>query len=224
MQGQHSPQCIFRWGLKHHKFSIKLYTVICIIWLAFWALVVTAAAAISGSEASALAAYVIIYAIFAAPFLIPLYLLRRRESGKTPEQLLNDPYLIAAVEKLHSIERYCRGDVSVAWGPVVTMAHDALMSVMHKMLIDAKGAEGVKILEQWRAERKLNLSTFIRTLKEWGLLVDDEVKELEILRDLRNRVVHEDYHPSREQALWAYNLVKRFVKSHYPSFGAKITG
>ncbi|MEM1829773.1 MAG: hypothetical protein QXV79_03955, partial [Thermofilaceae archaeon] len=199
------PSALFRWGLKHAKLSIRIYTIFCIIWLAFWTLVFLSAATTLDSPAVVVSA-VILFGLITAPFIIPLYILKRREATKAlkvHQPPLVDPYLLAAQEKLRSIERYCKGDVSVAWGPVVTMAHDALISIMHRLVIDAKGPEGIKIIEQWRAERKLHLSTFIKTLKEWGILTDDEVRDLEILRDLRNRVVHEDFHPSREQALWA---------------------
>ncbi|MEM0308769.1 MAG: hypothetical protein QXO64_07500 [Thermofilaceae archaeon] len=214
-----NPLALLRWGLKHAKLSVRIYTIVCIIWIAFWALVSLAAAVALDGLAGAVSA-LIIFGLFTAPLTIPLYILKRREAAKIGEiqqPLPADPYLIAAQEKLRSIERYCKGDVSVAWGPVVTMAHDALISIMHRLVIDAKGPEGIKIIEQWRTERKLHLSTFIKALREWGVLTDDEVRDLEILRDLRNRIVHEDYHPSREQALWAYNTVRSFVKRHYPN-------
>jgi len=43
---------------------------------------------------------------------------------------------------------------------------------------------------------------------------------VEMLRDLRNRVVHEGFNPSREQALWALDLVKAIIQKRYPDFKA----
>ena len=72
------------------------------------------------------------------------------------------------------------------------------------------------MIEQLRREKKLYLSTLSRILKDSDVISEREMMDLEILRDLRNRIVHEDYHPSREQAQWALNLAKTFLKKHYP--------
>ncbi|MEZ0346101.1 MAG: DUF4145 domain-containing protein [Infirmifilum sp.] len=100
--------------------------------------------------------------------------------------------------------------------PIISMVHDALLAALQKLLIDVKGAEGVSIIEQLRRDRKLHLSTLARMLRDAGAIDEEDLKNIEILRDLRNRVVHEDYHPSREQAKWALKFVETFIRKRYP--------
>ncbi|MGC9202922.1 MAG: hypothetical protein ACP5HX_09685, partial [Thermoproteota archaeon] len=88
------------------------------------------------------------------------------------------------------------------------------MLTLQRLVIDKKG---VKPIEELRRERKLYFDSLISILKNEEKILDPEdLKELEILRDLRNRVVHENYRPTRDNAIWAYNLVKRFVSKYYP--------
>jgi uncharacterized protein YutE (UPF0331/DUF86 family) len=68
------------------------------------------------------------------------------------------------------------------------------------------------MIEQMRREKKLYLEVLARQLAEMGAISGEELKSIEILRHLRNRVVHEDYHPTKEQALWAYEFVKSFIE------------
>ncbi|MEM2293835.1 MAG: hypothetical protein QXX41_11220, partial [Nitrososphaerota archaeon] len=60
------------------------------------------------------------------------------------------------------------------------------------------------------------LHTLSKMLKDNNVIDEEDTKNLEILRDLRNRIVHEDYHPSKEQALWVVNFTKTFITKHYP--------
>jgi DNA-binding Lrp family transcriptional regulator len=199
---------VISWGLKHRKILVRVYTYTILAWLAFIVLVSLTASTLEPT--SRLSTMLLVVLLFWMPTLIPLYLLKRRERGKPPS--MPDPYLASALEKLKAIERYLKGEVSVTWSPVVTLAHDALLTYMQRMLVELKGPDGVKTVEQMRREKKLFLEALARQLAEMDAICEEELKSIEILRDLRNRVVHEDYHPTRAQALWAYNFVKNFIE------------
>ena len=79
------------------------------------------------------------------------------------------------------------------------------------------GVNGVKVIEEYRARKQLHISALAKILKEKGVLTDEELKDIEIFKDLRNRVVHEDYHPTKEQARWTAELVQKIIRKHYPS-------
>ena len=144
---------------------------------------------------------------------IPLLYLKRRERKV---KVLLDPYLASVRQKLADINRYFKGETSVSWSPVITLSYEALLSIMEKMLIDVMGVSGVKVIEEYRAKKQLHISALAKILKEKGKLTDEELKDIEVFRDLRNRVVHEDYHPTKEQARWTAELVQKIVKKHYP--------
>jgi len=202
------------WGIRHKHLAIKIYTILCIIWLII--LVIATISHVSlrptlenvgGGVATAI--------ILGLPPIAVIAYLKRRE-GKRLKEVGIDPYLLSAREKVIAMERYFRGETSVSWSPIITLAQDALLSALQRMVIDLKGGEGVSMIEQLRREKKLYLSTLSRILKDSDVISEREMMDLEILRDLRNRIVHEDYHPSREQAQWALNLTKTFLKKHYP--------
>jgi len=202
------------WGIRHKRLAIKIYTILCIIWLII--LVMAAISHVSlrptlegigGGIATAI--------ILGLPPIAVIAYLKRRE-GKRLKEVGIDPYLLSAREKVIAMERYFRGETSVSWSPIITLAHDALLSALQRMVIDLKGSDGVSMIEQLRREKKLYLSTLSRILKDSDVISEREMMDLEILRDLRNRIVHEDYHPSKEQAQWALNLAKTFLKKHYP--------
>jgi len=90
---------------------------------------------------------------------------------------------------------------------------DAVMLALQRLVIDSKG--GVALIEDLRREKKLYFDTLANVLSKEGVLSPEDRKELEILKDLRNRIVHEDYRPAKEHAVWAYNLVKKFISKHY---------
>jgi uncharacterized protein YutE (UPF0331/DUF86 family) len=199
---------VIAWGLRHEKILVRVYTYAILAWLTILAL--ASLAAPTPEPAAKLSAMLFAILLLWGPTLIPLYLLKRRERGKPPS--MPDPYLASALEKLKAIERYLKGEVSVTWSPVVALAHDALLTYMQRMLVELKGPDGVKMIEQMRREKKLYLEVLAKQLAEMGAISSEELKSIEILRHLRNRVVHEDYHPTKEQALWAYEFVKRFIE------------
>lgn len=207
------------WGLRHRRLIVRVYTVLCLAWLLLL-IGVCSSLIVSNPSLGYIAANVITIVLLGFPPIgVIAYLKGREEKGRAKKmirQRIVDPYLISAKEKITAMERYFEGETSVSWSPIITLAHDSLISVLQRMIIDLKGSEGVPILEQLRREKKLYMHTLARLLKESGVIDEEEMKNLEILRDIRNRVVHEDYHPSREQALWALNFVKTFVLKHYP--------
>jgi len=202
------------WGIRHKHLAIKIYTILCIIWLII--LVMAAISHISlRPTLEGIGGGVATVIILGLPPIAVIAYLKRRE-GKRLKEVGVDPYLLSAREKVIAMERYFRGETSVSWSPIITLAHDALLSALQRMVIDLKGSDGVSMIEQLRREKKLYLSTLSRILKDSDVISEREMMDLEILRDLRNRIVHEDYHPSKEQAQWALNLAKTFLKKHYP--------
>ncbi|MEM2569879.1 MAG: hypothetical protein QXT67_08100 [Candidatus Bathyarchaeia archaeon] len=202
------------WGIRHKHLAIKIYTILCIIWLII--LVMAAISHISlRPTLEGIGGGVATVIILGLPPIAVIAYLKRREE-KRLKKVGVDPYLLSAREKVIAMEKYFKGETSVSWSPIITLAHDALLSALQRMVIDLKGSDGVSMIEQLRREKKLYLSTLSRILKDSDVISEREMMDLEILRDLRNRIVHEDYHPSREQAQWALNLAKTFLKKHYP--------
>ncbi|MEM2050487.1 MAG: hypothetical protein QXZ11_05135 [Thermoproteota archaeon] len=119
--------------------------------------------------------------------------------------------MVSVREKFADAESYFRGE-KVQWGPVIVDMFDAVMLVLQRLVIDLKG---VAPIESLRKEKKLYFDVLANILDKEGVLKPEDRKELEILKDLRNRIVHEDYRPAKEHALWAYNVVKRFIAKHY---------
>lgn len=211
---------IIVWGLTHKRIAIKVYTVCYLIW-SLLILAAMLAGLVEGSLniASFIFGFIIMVFIPGTP-LIFFYFKEQSETVQPSEfstALKLDPYLVSAKEKIAAMEKYFKGETAVSWSPIISLAHDAAMSILQRLLIDHKGAEGVSIIEQMRRERQLYLQRLAKMLKDDGVIDEEEFKGLELLRDLRNRVVHEDYHPSKEQALWALDLVKRLIRAHYPS-------
>jgi len=203
------------WGLKHSRLFIKIYTIVCLFWLIILITAFTSYILAKLSIENVLASIFAIL-ILGLPPLLVLAFLKRREEKLRRRMPKVDPYILSAVEKIKAMEKYFKGVTSVSWSPVISMAHDALLALLQKMIIDSKGSEGIALIEQLRREKKINLSTLVKILRQFNVIDEDEEKNIEILRDLRNRVVHEDYHPSKEQALWALNLVKTITRKHYP--------
>jgi hypothetical protein len=160
--------------------------------------------------------------IFIAPPFLPLYYYYRKQSTLKPEvsvetkakEKVLDPYLASVKENILEVESYFKGEKGISWGPVIVHLFDAVMLTLQRLVIDKKG---VKPIEELRRERKLYFDNLISILKDEEKILDPEdLKELEILRDLRNRVVHENYRPTKDNVIWAYNLVRRFVLKYYP--------
>jgi len=202
------------WGIRHKHLAIKIYTILCIIWLIILVIAIISHVSLRPTLENVGGGVATVIILGLPPIAVIAYLKRRE--GKRLKEVGIDPYLLSAREKVIAMERYFKGETSVSWSPIITLAHDALLSALQRMVIDFKGSEGVSMIEQFRREKKLYLSTLSRILKDSDVISEREMMDLEILRDLRNRIVHEDYHPSREQAQWALNLAKTFLKKHYP--------
>jgi len=216
-----------KWGLRHRRVLVKLYTLGCITWVI---VVITICVDLimkdlSRFSISLFLGYGLAGLILAAPPFLPLYYFYIKAAstyGKTMKEHVEiiarkkvlDPYLVSVKERIYEAESYFRGEKGISWGPVIRLFFDALMSTLQRLVIDIKG---VKPIEELRKERKLYFDNLIRILnREGNILNPDDVKDLEILRDLRNRVVHEDYRPSKDHAIWAYNVIKRFISKYYP--------
>lgn len=204
------------WGLRHKKWYIRTYSYACLTWLAILVLTIASYIHNAGLDAFSILTSIFVVVLLGVPPLAVLALLARREMRKVSLVSKLDPYLISALDKVRSAEEYFKGKTSVSWSPVISMSHDAILSLLQRKLIDVKGAEGVSIIDKLRREKKLHLSTLAKILREINAIDNEDYRNIEILRDLRNRVVHEDYHPIKEQALWALNLVKAFIKKHFP--------
>ncbi|MGB9760851.1 MAG: hypothetical protein ACPLZG_13560 [Thermoproteota archaeon] len=221
-----SPLKVLRWGLRHKKILVKVYTFSFIIWALFWIMLIIVAC--TSEEMSKYSLPVLLLSgfvmllIFIVPPFLPLYYYYYKQSKLKPEvsvetkvkEKVLDPYLSSVKENVFEVESYFKGEKGISWGPVIVHLFDAVMLTLQRLVIDKKG---VKPIEELRRERKLYFDSLISILKNEEKILDPEdLKELEILRDLRNRVVHENYRPTRDNAIWAYNLVKRFVSKYYP--------
>ena len=202
------------WALKRGGIFLRIYTIVCIIW---WVILLAVVCYGLSRNPSVESFFTALFGItlFGAPLIIPIMYARYKSlrGSKAPPL---DPFLISVKEKCEAIKKYLKGEVSVTWSPIVSLAHDATLSFLQKLLIDVKGAEGVRIIENLRREKKLNISSLVKILRQAGVLSDNEVKELEMLRDLRNRVVHEDFYPSKQQASWAYEVIRDLIAKKYP--------
>ena len=203
-----------RWAIKHPRVLMRIYIYACLSWIAFFTLILMAWL-LSQFTLINLAAAIIFYLVFIIPPLIPVYVLYYRSSKRMkPLKMIQlDPYLISVKEKIYEAESYFRGEKGILWSQVIILLYDAIMSTLQRLVIDIKG---IKPIEQMRREKKLYFDNLISILRKEGKITSEEIKELEILRDLRNRVVHEDYRPSKEHASWAFEVTRAFIKKTYP--------
>ena len=111
--------------------------------------------------------------------LIALAYLKHREDELRERLLRTNPHISSAIRLVESAETYLRGaalkrlfeDAEVLWGPVVCMAHDALLAVFQRMIIDSKGIEGLSIIEGLKKNRELHLSTLVGILRKTASLM-----------------------------------------------------
>ena len=122
-----------------------------------------------------------------------------------------DPYLDSVKEKFVEAGSYLE-ERRFSRGIVINLLWDAIMTTLQRMVIDKKG---LKVLEQLRKDKKIYFETLISILRKDDVEISN-VMELDILRDLRNRVVHEGYRPTEQNVKWAYETVKTFILQCYP--------
>lgn len=128
------------------------------------------------------------------------------------KQEILDPYLVSVREKFLEVGEYFKG-IRFSWGPVVILLFEAVMLTLQRIIIDKKGT---KAIEQLKKEKKIYFDILVKILEKEDVVVKN-VKNLEILKDLRNRVEHEGYKPSKDEAVWAYNITKEFISQYYPN-------
>jgi len=135
--------------------------------------------------------------------------------GIGPEKILPEvivsPLLESAREKLELAEEYIRKNREVLRGQIVRLSYEAVIDSLREKVIDLKG---IKLIEQLRKNTKLYLGILVDILQKEGLSYN--FKDLEKLKDLRNKVVHEDHRPSRKNALWAFSIARSFIAEMYP--------
>jgi len=99
-------------------------------------------------------------------------------------------------------------------------AYDAILFVLQQKVADVLGMNS---LIKLRKERKLSLGELLKELARAGIELDDELrKELDTLRDLRNRIVHEGFRASKGNAEWALTVAKKLITLLYPNISHKI--
>jgi len=127
------------------------------------------------------------------------------------------PFLQRAQERMKLAEQWASGYPSIA---IECGAHDAILFVLQQKVADVLGMNS---LIKLRKERKLSLGELLKELAKAGIELDDELKkELDTLRDLRNRIVHEGFRASKGDAEWALTVAKKLITSLYPDISHKI--
>lgn len=130
-----------------------------------------------------------------------------KKSGK--ESL--DPWLNNIKRKISEAKEFLEGRY-VSPGIVVKLLYDGVILTLQRMIIEHKG---INVLEQLRKDKKLYFHTLINILRKDGIEIGN-VTELDILRDLRNRVEHENYRPTEYDTKWSYQITCSFIDRHYP--------
>jgi len=123
-----------------------------------------------------------------------------------------DPYLERIKEKLDEVTYYLAEKQRETWNHAVLFVFDSLMLALQRLIIEKKG---IKLLEQLKRDKKLYLDVLTTVAKEE--IDPDDLVNFEMLRDLRNRVVHEDYRPTRQETHWSLGILKAFLKKKYPN-------
>ena len=120
------------------------------------------------------------------------------------------PLLNRAQERMEIAERYAPEHPSIA----VESGYNAILFVLQQKVVDTVG---INVLIELRKKGRLYLGVLLEELAKAGIELSDEIrKELDILRDLRNRIVHEGFQASKEDAEWALAVAKRLITSLYP--------
>ena len=121
-----------------------------------------------------------------------------------------DPYLSTIKEKIEEAEHYLQEE-RIFPETIVKLSFEAVMYTLMRRIIDLKG---IKPIEDLRRQKKLYFETLIGILRNEGEPIDSYV-QLELLRDLRNRVEHEAFKATKQNAMWAYNVAKSFISKKY---------
>ena len=122
-----------------------------------------------------------------------------------------DPYLTTIREKIEEAEHYLQEE-RIFPETIVKLSYEVVMHTLKRRIIDLKG---VKLVEDLRRQKKLYFDTLVGILRKEGEPIESHV-HLELLRDLRNRVEHEAFKATKQNAIWAYNVAKNFIQKRYP--------
>lgn len=137
-------------------------------------------------------------------------LLPIRTKAKTIAKPL-DPYLAVIKEKMEEAEHYLQEE-RILPETIVKLSFESVMYTLMRRIIDLKG---IRLVEDLRRQKKLYFQTLVDILKRKGEPIDSFV-ELELLRDLRNRVEHEAFKATKQNAIWACDIAKSFISQKYP--------
>jgi len=124
-----------------------------------------------------------------------------------------DPYLELLKEKLAEAEQYLRGPRS-SWRIAIILCYDAIITALTRMVIDKKG---IKPNRAAKKGKRLYFDSLVSILKKEGIEISN-LTDLEILRSLRNEVVHENRTPTQENAKWAYATAIRLPTAFPPRY------
>ena len=127
-----------------------------------------------------------------------------------PDEDPPDPYLIRVLRCLKKAKERLTEDPTDS----VLYSFNAVMFTLQRKVIEQKG---VKILEELRRKGKLYMEVLLGVLRDTGIDLGKDVKsQLDMLRELRNKIVHEGYRADEGEGLWAIGLAEGLAFSWYP--------
>lgn len=138
-------------------------------------------------------------------------MIKRYEMLKGFDRKSLDPWLNDIKRKISEANEYLESR-TVSLGLVVKILYDAIMLTLQRLVIEHKG---LSVLEQLRKDKKLYFHTLISILRKHDVDIGN-ITELDILRDLRNRVEHENYRPTEYDVKWSYQITCSFIEKYYP--------
>ena len=130
---------------------------------------------------------------------------------RSPVEL--DPYLSRVREIIREVESYLRSESGTSWSRAISLLYDAVTLTLQKLVIDIKGINAVERMER---EEEQHFDNLINILQEEGKITSEEITQLEILRDLQDKVANGNYRPSRGDVSDAFERAAAFIKKRYP--------
>jgi len=130
---------------------------------------------------------------------------------RSPVEL--DPYVYRVREIIREVESYLRSESGTSWSRAISLLYDAVTLTLQKLVIDIKGINAVERMER---EEERHFDNLINLLQEEGKITSEEINQLEILRDLQDKVANGNYRPSRGDVSDAFERAAAFIKKRYP--------
>lgn len=122
-----------------------------------------------------------------------------------------DPYARKVRDSLRKAEKFLAEDPN----ETVKAAFSAVIFALQRKVIEVRGFQ---VLEELRRTRRIFLAPLLDILEKAGVIIDENVKkDLAILRDLRNKVVHDVVTASEEDAKWALNVARKVASYIIPN-------